>query len=135
VCRQAGSTSVLAKNDRLYPFGDPQEDAQSALHQQDRRPSLVAIPRERVDLASDRIYLDTMTTKNKTLRFLPMYGEMRGYLEMQLAELDAKYPGCRWLIHRMGQRIYSFNKKWHAVTAVAGGPPWNPYLLACIYII
>jgi integrase len=85
-----------------------------------RKGELLAIPRERVDLAAGKIYLEAMTTKNKTPRFLPIYGEMRAYLEMQLAELDANYPGCRWLMHRQGDRLYDFEKSWRAATRVAG---------------
>jgi len=87
-----------------------------------RKGELLAIPRERVDLAAGKIYLEAATTKNRTPRFLPIYGEMRAYIEMQLAELDAKYPACRWLIHRDGRRIGDFEKAWSTATQLARVP-------------
>jgi integrase len=87
-----------------------------------RRGELLAIPRERVDLANNRIYLEAKTTKNRAPRFLPVYGEMRAYLEMQLAELESKYPACRWLIHFRGRRMERFDKAWGAATEAAGLP-------------
>jgi integrase-like protein len=37
-----------------------------------------------------------------------------------LAELDANYPGCRWLMHRAGERLWDFEKSWRTATQVAG---------------
>jgi integrase len=87
-----------------------------------RKGELLAIPRERVDLNGRRIYLEAMTTKNRTPRFLPVYGEMEPYLEMQLAELEVKYPGCLWLIHNEGRRIDGFRKAWETAVKAAGIP-------------
>jgi len=87
-----------------------------------RKGELLAIPRERVDLAAGKIYLEAATTKNRTPRFLPIYGEMRAHIEMQLAELDTKYPGCRWLIHREGRPIGDFEKAWATATKLAQVP-------------
>jgi integrase len=93
-----------------------------AYHTGVRKGELLAIPHQRVDLAVGRIYLEAATTKNRTPRYLPVYGEMRAYLEMQLAELDTAFPACRWLIHRKGHRIDSFNKAWKQAAATAGVP-------------
>jgi integrase len=87
-----------------------------------RKGELLAIQRERVDLATARIYLEAATTKNRTPRFLPIYGEMQAFLEMHLAETEKEYPDCPWLIHREGHRIDGFRKAWATATKIAGVP-------------
>ena len=46
---------------------------------------------------------------------LPIYGDMKHWLEMQKAprNQDKKYSGCPWVFHFRGRRIGSHLKGWH----------------------
>src|SRR4030095_15293657 len=65
-----------------------------AYHVGCRRGELLKIEWSQVDWAAKRIRLEPGTTKNKEGRTLPIYGEMREWLEMQRQIRDAHYPNC-----------------------------------------
>jgi hypothetical protein len=43
------------------------------------------------------IYVSRRTTKNRNAHTLPIYGDMRAWLEMAKTERDAEFPECRWV--------------------------------------
>jgi integrase len=63
-----------------------------------------------VDLTAGEIRLEKKQTKGKKPRTLPIYGEMRPWLEMQKAERDQKWPDCRWVFHYLDRPIGSHVK-------------------------
>ena len=63
------------------------------------------------------------TTKAKEAHTLPIYGEMGPWIEMALAERDAKFPQCPWLLfNEEGKQIGSFRKAWTSACKRAGVP-------------
>jgi integrase len=83
-----------------------------AYHTGVRKGELFKIGKEQVDLRAGEVRLNPGETKNAEGRVLPIYGDMRPWLEMQISVLEAKFPGCRWLFHINGRRIQSFRKAW-----------------------
>ena len=73
-----------------------------------------------VDLKRKQIRLNPGETKNKEGRVLPVYGEMRHWLEMQKSITDAKYPSCPYVFHHNGNLIVDFRKAWRSATKRAG---------------
>lgn len=84
-----------------------------------RKGEIVKIARDKVDLAGRRIELQGKITKNKTARYLPIYGNMAAEIEMALAAGD---PKCPYLLQREGVRVYDFEKAWSAACKLAGIP-------------
>lgn len=77
---------------------------------------------DQVDLKAGEIRLSGPQTKNKRPRTLPIYGEMRHWIEWQRAELDQTHPECPWVFHYLGRRIGSHLKGWHKACKAAGLP-------------
>lgn len=75
-----------------------------------------------VDFANAQILLPSGFTKNGRGRVLPIYGEMRPWLEMARAERDAAFPDCPYVFHREGRPIGEFRKTWRAACLRAGVP-------------
>ncbi len=67
---------------------------------------------DQVDLKRNQIRLNPGETKNLEGRVLPIYGEMRHWLQMQKAVRDTKYPSCPYVFHRGGRLIVDFRKAW-----------------------
>jgi len=65
-----------------------------------------------VDLAANRITLDPGTTKNGEGRSLPIYGEMREWLQIEREIRDAQCPDCPYVFRRGGKPIRDFRKSW-----------------------
>ena len=65
-----------------------------------------------VDFEHNQIRLNPGTTKNKKGRTLPIYGQMREWLEMQKSVHDAKFPNCPYVFECEGQPIGDFRKAW-----------------------
>ena len=81
---------------------------------------IMAIRTNDVDFDGKRIRLRAGTTKNDEARWLPIYGEMRG--ELQLAIEAAKVDKCSWLIQHEGERVQSFRKAWATACKAASTP-------------
>ncbi len=75
-----------------------------------------------LDLAAGEIRLFGEQTKNKRPRTLPIYGEMRPWLEFQIAELSQKFPECPWLFHYRGRAIGAHLAGWKKACEAAGVP-------------
>jgi len=77
---------------------------------------------DQVDLAAGEIRLAGSQTKNKRPRTLPVYGEMKAWLEMQRSLRDQKWSACPWVFSYMGRQIGSHLKGWSKACAAAGVP-------------
>jgi integrase len=77
-----------------------------------RRGELAKVKWSDVDFAGAEIRLAGSITKNKKPRTIPIYGEMRQWLEMAKAERDQLWPGCEWVFARKGRPLGDFRKVW-----------------------
>ena len=74
-----------------------------------------------VDTIGKEIQISGRTTKAKEAHTLPIYGEMGPWIEMAIAERDARFPQCPWLFfNEEGNQIGSFRKAWTAACKRAG---------------
>jgi integrase len=71
---------------------------------------------EMIDWNTSRIELRKKTTKNKTARYLPIYGDMGPEIEMALAAAD---PACPFLIQHEGKPVFDFEKSWKSACKAA----------------
>jgi integrase len=87
-----------------------------AYHLGNRLGELRRLRWDRVDLQKNQIRLNPGETKNNRGRVLPIYGEMRHWLQMQKAIRDAKFPACSCVFHHDGKPILDFRKAWRSAT-------------------
>jgi len=87
-----------------------------------RRGELVPLQVSQVDLAAGIIRLNPGETKNDEGRILPIYGDMIPVLAAQLAEIHERWPFCRFVFHRCGQRMQDFRESWDKAAERAGVP-------------
>jgi hypothetical protein len=59
------------------------------------------------------------TTKNKTARYVPLYGDMGPEIEMALKAAD---PTCPLLIQLEGKPVFDFEKSWKTSCKANGIP-------------
>jgi integrase len=85
-----------------------------------RRGELRKIRWTDVDFPGAEIRLPGNVTKNKKPRTLPVYGEMRQWLEMAKAERDQLWPDCPWVFARNGLQLGDFRKVWEPACERAG---------------
>ncbi len=88
-----------------------------AYHTGARKGEIRKIRTERIDLKAGRIELAKKTTKNKTARYLPIYGEMS--VELDLA-LSLCQPACPFLIQDAGVPVVDWEKAWKSARKLAG---------------
>jgi integrase len=72
---------------------------------------------DRIDFNAGRIELAKKTTKNKTARYLPIYGDMRAELDMALS---LGKPSCPFLIQDNGVLVFDWEKSWRTACKAAG---------------
>ncbi len=78
---------------------------------------------DQVDLMAGEIRLAGPQTKNRRPRTLPVYGEMRTWIEWQRAELDqTPYPDCPWVFHYLNRPIGGHLRGWQKACTEAGIP-------------
>lgn len=58
-----------------------------------------------VDLKAGEIRLHKKQTKGKKARTIPIYGEMRSWLEMQKARRDQMWPACPWVFNHYNRGL------------------------------
>jgi integrase len=75
-----------------------------------------------VDLKAGEIRMYKKQTKGKEARTLPIYGEMRAWLEMQQEDRDQNWPACPFLFHYQGRPIGSHIKGFAQACKAAGVP-------------
>ena len=84
-----------------------------------RKGEIRRIRRDMIDWITWRIELQKKTTKNKTARYLPIYGDMGPEIEMALSAAD---PACPFLIQHDGKQVFDFEKSWKTACKAAGIP-------------
>jgi integrase len=84
-----------------------------------RKGEIRKIRREMIDWNTLQIELQRKTTKNKTARYLPIYGDMGPEIDMALSAAD---PACPFLIQHEGSQVFDFEKSWKTACKAAGIP-------------
>lgn len=82
-----------------------------AYHTGARKGEIRKIRKDKIEFRSARIDLPGRTTKNKTPRYLPIYGDMRAELDMALS---ATSPECPLLVQHEGKPVFDWEKSWRA---------------------
>jgi integrase len=85
-----------------------------------RAGELKAIKWEQVDLEHNQVLVSRKTTKNREAHTLPIYGEMRAWIDMAKTARDTDYPECPWLFSDHGVQLLSFRKAWASACRRAG---------------
>jgi integrase len=103
-----------------------------AFHTGARVGELRKIQWAQVDFARGIIELQAKTTKNSEGRWIPIWGDMREYLEKQKAIRDAKFPECPWVFFWHGDdcgnraipggQLGIFQHGWDKAVTAAGYP-------------
>jgi integrase len=83
---------------------------------------LLGLRWSQVDFERGLIRLEAFNTKTRKARVLPIYGEMRAWLEMARAERDANCPACPWVFQRKGQPMKFNWRTWRSFARKAGLP-------------
>ena len=88
-----------------------------------RTGELLKLHRDWVDLAEGVIYVNGRTTKNKRPKTVPVYGEMRSWLEMQLTRCQTIAPKDKHLfVWEDGSPIKDFRGSWEKACVSVGLP-------------
>lgn len=86
-----------------------------------RRGVILGLRWEWIDFAANVIRIpNTDKETKKKPRSVPIYGEMRGYLEMAKAERDTDFPSCPWVVNLDGRRIADLKTAWQAARRRSG---------------
>jgi integrase len=75
-----------------------------------------------VDLLGGEIRLAGSQTKTSQPRTVPIYGEMRPFLEVAFENRNKNYPECSWVFSYLGRRIGGHVKGWREACKKAGLP-------------
>jgi integrase len=67
---------------------------------------------EQVDLNAGEIRLLKKQVKQKRAHTVPVYGDMRAWLDMQLTEHDENWPDCRYVFHWLKKPLGAHLKGW-----------------------
>jgi integrase len=88
-----------------------------------RRGELTWLQWPQVDFSARQIRLHGSDTKNAEGRTLPIYGEMREWLELAKEIRDQRHPKCPWVFYDdKGRRLYWFYEEWQGACKRAGVP-------------
>jgi integrase len=94
-----------------------------AYHLGMRTGELLRLKRDWIDLQEGLIYVNGRVTKNKKAKTAPIYGDMKGWLEMLLTRGSIKVPKTKELfIWEDGSPIKDFRGSWEKATEAAGFP-------------
>jgi integrase len=78
---------------------------------------------QQLDWKANQIHVSRRTTKNRDAHTLPIYGDMRAWLEMAKSERDKKFPDCPWVFFdERGMQIGTFRKAWASACTRAHVP-------------
>lgn len=91
-------------------------------HVGNRKGEILKLEWSMVDFRANELHLPQRLTKNKKPRTLPLYGDLRHFLEMAKVERDLKHPHCKWVCAEDGKQIKCFKGEWAAATKSAGVP-------------
>jgi integrase len=87
-----------------------------------REGELIKLEWSEVDLEAGQITLKRYNTKTKKPRVLPLYGEMKQFLQMAKERRDRLYPNCPWVFNRKGKPFLFLPKTWNKLVAKLGVP-------------
>jgi integrase len=90
-----------------------------AYHVGSRLGELQRLKWPQVDFENCQIVLRPGTTKNKSGRVLPIYGDMREWLLMAKDISNARFPNCTYVFNHDGNAIVDFRKAWKSACARA----------------
>ena len=93
-----------------------------AYHLGMRTGELLALKRSWVDLSEGLIFVNGRVTKNNSAKTVPIYGEMKPWLEKTLADGERNSPRCPWLFSNDGKPVKSFKSDWTQARESAGVP-------------
>ncbi len=82
-----------------------------------RKGEIRKIRLDRIDFKAKRIELQGKITKNKTPRYLPIYGDMQAEIEMGIAAANSK---CPFLLQHEGGPVFDWEKSWKTACKFAG---------------
>lgn len=74
-----------------------------------RKGEIRKVLKQLIDFRGKRILLQRKTTKNKTPRYLPIYGDMAVEIEMAIEQGAAE---CPFLVQRDGEPVFDWEKSW-----------------------
>jgi integrase len=74
-----------------------------------RKGEIQKVRLDKIDFKAGRIELVGKTTKNRTARYLPIYGDMTAEISMSMALAD---PDCPFLVQAKGERVNDWEKSW-----------------------
>ena len=108
----------------------------AGFHWGNRKSELTKLQWPQVSFEDGFVSFEVGTTKNDEGRWLPIYGDMGGWLKKQKAMRDAEFPDCPWVFYwhkdawktahvieaEPGSQINAFNKTWKAAVSRAGYP-------------
>jgi integrase len=77
-----------------------------------REGELLKLQWSEVDFDRKEITLLRYTTKNKSPRVLPIYGDMEPFLRAVKETRDRLYPECPWVFQRKGSKMLFVHKVW-----------------------
>ncbi len=89
-----------------------------------RKREMLLIRCQQVDLMEGIVRLEPGETKNDEPRHVPLVGELREIIRLQIETRDQRYPDCPWLFFRNGKQIRDFRKAWESACQRAG--LWDP---------
>lgn len=81
-----------------------------------RKGEIQKIRLDKIDLKARRIELPGRTTKNRSPRFLPIYGDMEAEISMAMSSADVS---CPFLVQSKGKRVRDWEKSWKTACALA----------------
>jgi integrase len=90
-----------------------------AYHTGARKGEIRKIRKEKIDFRAARIDLPGRTTKNKTPRYLPIYGDMRAELDMAISATSSE---CPLLVQHEGKPVFDWEKSWRGACEEAKIP-------------
>jgi len=94
-----------------------------AYHLGMRTGELLKLRRDWIDLDEGLIFVNGRVTKNRKPKVAPIYGDMRGWLEMLLARCRVVAPTSKHLfIWEDGKPIHDFRSPWEEACVAAGVP-------------
>jgi integrase len=94
-----------------------------AYHLGMRKGELLKIRRDWVDLEAGMIFVNGRVTKNGKPKTVPIYGEMRGWVDMALARCKLNSPKSKYLfVWEDGSPIRDFRGSWEQACEIAGVP-------------